>query len=222
MSYGLTFTNNSNVVTLDSEYARLAVIATGRFAPTQESGLGSVTTFPVPVTSQEPPLVFVRPDTVGSIAGLCRMRLLGGPGNWTGFYVRAYNAISAQPNGRYFVAGFSAQPLATYGMSLWDGSGKLIFNSGTPAALFTRAFQNWTYVRTDNDQQGLTRNYYSVDFNFPEIEYLLINSFGMGMTSSRSLYCWWDFPNQKLYAITVALGNPFAFWLPALFAKIAA
>ncbi|MBS4090816.1 hypothetical protein [Pseudomonas rustica] len=222
MSYGLTFTNNSNVVTLDSEYARLAVIATGRFAPTQESGLGSVTTFPVPVTSQEPPLVFVRPDTVGAIAGLCRMRLLGGPGNWTGFYVRAYNAISAQPNGRYFVAGFSAQPLATYGMSLWDGSGKLIFNSGTPAALFTRAFQNWTYVRTDNDQQGLTRNYYSVDFNFPENEYLLINSFGMGMTSSRSLYCWWDFPNQKLYAITVALGNPFAFWLPALFAKIAA
>ena len=107
-------------------------------------------------------------------------------------------------------------------MSLWDGSGKLIFNSGTPAALFTRAFQNWTYVRTDNDQQGLTRNYYSVDFNFPENEYLLINSFGMGMTSSRSLYCWWDFPNQKLYAITVALGNPFAFWLPALFAKIAA
>ena len=100
MSYGLTFTNNSNVVTLDSEYARLAVIATGRFAPTQESGLGSVTTFPVPVTSQEPPLAFVRPDTVGAIAGLCRMRLLGGPGNWTGFYVRAYNAISAQPNGR--------------------------------------------------------------------------------------------------------------------------
>ena len=43
----------------------------------------------------------------------------------------------------------------------------------------------------------------------------------MGMTAQRALYCWWDFPNQKLYAITVALGNPFAFWLPAMFAKIA-
>jgi len=221
MNYGLTFTNNSNVVTLDSEYARLSVIATGRFSPNLEGGLGSVTTFPVAVTSQEPPLVFVRPDTVGAIAGLCLMRLTGGPGNWTGFYVRAYNAISAQPNGRYFVAGFSAQPVANYGMSLWDGSGKLIFNSGTPAALFTRAFQNWTYIKSDNDEQGLFRNYYSVNFNFPENEYLLINTFGMKMTSQRALYCWWDFPNQKLYAITVASSNPFAFWLPALFAKIA-
>ncbi|WP_025110068.1 hypothetical protein [Pseudomonas sp. H1h] len=225
MAYGLQFTNNSNVVTLDSEYARLSVIATGRFSPNADSGLGSLTTFPVAATSQEPPLVFVRPDTVGGIAGLCMMRLVGGPGNWTGFYVRAYNAITAPPNGRYFVAAFLAQPVAQYGLAMWDGAGKLLFNSGTPAALFTRAFQNWTYVTTDNDPQGLYRNYYSVSFDFPENEFLLINSFGMRMvtggTRGRQLYCWWDFPNRKLYAITVALDNPYAFWLPALFAKMA-
>ena len=225
MAYGLQFTNNSNVVTLDSEYARLSVIATGRFSPNADGGLGSLTAFPVAVTSQEPPLVFVRPDTVGGIAGLCKMSLVGGPGNWTGFYVRAYNAITAPPNGRYFVAAFLAQPVAQYGLAMWDSAGKLLFNSGTPAALFTRAFQNWTYVKTDNDPQGVYRNYYSVSFDFPENEYLLINSFGMSMvtggTRGRPLYCWWDFPNRKLYAITVALDNPYAFWLPALFAKMA-
>ncbi|KOG05885.1 Uncharacterized protein ABJ98_3404 [Pseudomonas syringae pv. aceris] len=61
-------------------------------------------------------------------------------------------------------------------------------------------------------------------FNFPENEYLLINSFGMGLNSgsaiSRALYCWWDFPNKKLYAITIAAANPTAFFLPAVFAKM--
>lgn len=224
--YGVQFINNNNVVTLDSEFARLMVISSGRFSPTQEQGLGSVTTFTRPVTSQEPPLVFVRPDTVGGVAGLCRMALLGSPGNWTGFYVRGYDVNTAQPNGRYFVAAFAAQPVAQYGMRLWDGSGNLLFDSGTPNATFTRAFQNWNYVKYDTTVQGLTRIFYSVPFNFPENEYLLLNTFGMSMTAGssipRQLYCWWDFPNGVLYAITVAASNPFAFFLPAVFAKMAA
>jgi hypothetical protein len=226
MGYGVQFTNNSNVVTLDSEFARLMVISSGRFSPTEEGGLGSTTYFARPVTSQEPPLVFVRPDTVNSIAGLCQMRLIGSAGNWTGFYVRAYSVNTAQPNGRYFVAAFAAQEVAQYGMRLWDGTGKLLFDSGTPNASFTRAFQNWNYVTYDLDAQGLTRIYYSVPFDFPQNEFMLLNTFGMSMTSGsaipRNLYCWWDFPNSKLYAITVAASNPFAFFLPAVFAKQAA
>lgn len=224
MTYGLQFTNNSNTVVLDSEYARLMVISSGRFAPTEESGMGSTTYFARPVTSQEPPLVFVRPDTVNGVAGLCMMRLIGSAGNWTGFYVRAYNVNTAQPNGRYFVAAFGAQPVAQYGMRLWGGAGNLLFDSGTSCATFTRAFQNWSYVRDDKDPQGLTRIYYTVPFNFPQNEYLLLNNFGMNMTSGsgipRWLYCWWDFPNNTLYAITVAASNPIAFFLPAVFAKM--
>lgn len=225
MTYGLQFTNNSNTVVLDSEFARLVVIASGRYAPTEESGLGSTTYFARPVTSQEPPLVFIRPDTVNGVAGLCRMRLIGAPGNWTGFYVRAYNANTAQPNGRYFIAAFAAQPVAQYGMRLWDGVGNLLFDSETVNATFTRSFQNWTYVKDDKDPQGLTRIYYTVPFNFPQNEFMLLNSFGMNMTSgspgiARNLYCWWDFPNNTLYAITISSANPIAFYLPAVFAKL--
>ena len=226
MAYGVQFTNNSNVVTLDSEFARLVVISSGRFAPTEESGMGSTTYFARPVTSQEPPLVFVRPDTVNGVAGLCQMRLIGSAGNWTGFYVRAYSLNTAQPNGRYFVASFAAQPVAQYGMRLWGGSGELLFDSGTPNATFTRAFQSWTYVKYDLDPQGLTRIYYTVPFNFPQNEFLLLNNFGMNMTAGssipRNLYCWWDFPNNTLYAITIAASNPVAFFLPAVFAKMSA
>ncbi|MBD1553645.1 hypothetical protein [Pseudomonas typographi] len=224
MTFGLQFTNNSGTTVIDSEYARLVVISSGRYAPTEESGMGSTTYFPRPVTSQEPPLVFVRPDTVSAVAGLCFMRLVGSAGNWTGFYVRAYSASTAQPNGRYFVAAFMAQVVADFGMRLWDGGQSLLFDSGTVAANFTRAFQNWTYVKYDYDDQGLTRVYYTVDFGFPQDEYLLINNFGMPMNAGsaipRNLYCWWDFPNSKLYAITAASSNPTAFFLPALFAKM--
>lgn len=224
MSYGLEFSNSSNVVVLDSEYARLMVIGSGRFQPTEESGLGSTTYFPRPVTSQEPPLVFVRPDTVNAIAGLCRMRLIGSAGNWTGFYVRAYDVNTAQPNGRYFVAQFGAQPVSDYGMRMWNPASQLLFDSGTANANFTRSFQTWSYEKFDYSSQNLVRSYYSVPFNFPENEYLLINSFSMSLSSGsaipRDLYCWWDFPNSKLYAITIAASNPVAFFLPAVFAKM--
>jgi hypothetical protein len=225
MAYGLEFRNNSNVVTIDSEFARLMVISSGRYAPTEEGGMGSTNYFARPVTSQEPPLVFVRPDTVAGVAGLSNMRLIGSAGNWTGFYVRAYSNATAQPNGRYFVAAFAAQAVAQYGMRLWDGSGKMLFDSGTPNASFTRAIQNWTYVKSDQSDQGLYRNYYSVPFNFPQDEFILINNFGMSMVSGgnipRQLYCTWDFAVNTLYAITSAANNPFAFFLPAMFAKMA-
>lgn len=223
MSYGVSFTNNSNLVVLDSEFARLNVICKGRYAPTQESGLGSATYFPIVITSQEPPLVFCRPDT-GGVGGLTAMQVIGTAGNWTGFYVRAYDVNTNQPNGRYFAATFGAQPVAQYGMRLWDGSSKLLFDSGTPTALFTRAFQNWTYVRSESAGTTATRNFYTVPFDFPENEYLLINNFGMNMVTGspagRLVKTLWDFSNGTLYAVTSGFSNPFAFFLPAVFAKL--
>ncbi|MBV4552262.1 hypothetical protein HU742_014045 [Pseudomonas sp. SWRI102] len=224
MPYGLEFTNDSNVVTVDSEFTRLVVLAKGSYVPNLESGLGSITTFPRTITSQEPPLVFIRPSATSGIAGLCLMRVVGSPGAWTGFYVRAYDVNTHQPNGSYFACGFSATPLAEFGMRLWDGNSKLLFDSGTPYARFTRSFQNWSYVKTDTTAQGVPRNYYRVAFNFPAGEHMLINTFSMPMLNddpfSRSLYCWWDFSGGNLYALTVGTNNPFAFFLPAVFAKL--
>jgi hypothetical protein len=224
MAYGLEFTNNDNVVTLDSEYARLVVVSKGRFIPTQESGLGSTTNFERVVTTQESPLVFVRPDTVNAVAGLCQMRVLGSPGNWTGFYVRAYNSLTAQPRGSYFAAAFQASPVADYGLRMFDETGKIIFDSGTPCAAFTKSYQTWAYVKYDYDSQGLTRCYFSVPFDFSAGDYMLINNFGMDMAGASfreaALYCWWDFPGNRLWAITIGVTNQTTIYLPAVFARM--
>lgn len=224
MSFGISFSNNQDVVVLDSEFSRLCVIASGRYVPNDENGLGSYTTFPIAVTSQEPPLVFVRPDTGGQAAGVTNMRLTGSPGNWTGFYIRAYNINTAQPNGRYFVGAFGAQAVASFGMRLWDGTTKLLFDSGTASAGFTRSFINWTYVKSERSPTTSYVNYYTVPFNFPENEYLMINSFGMNLLSGdnvgRTIRTLWDFPAGTLWALTESFNNPFDFHLPAIFAKI--
>lgn len=224
MSVGLSFRNDHDAVVLDSEYARLCVIASGRYQPTEEHGLGSTTWFPRIVTTAEPPLVFVRPDTVGAIASLCFMQVLGEPGRWSGFYVRATSIHTAQPNGRYFAAAFAAQPVARFGLRLFAGNGQLLFDSGTPCAVFTRSFQNWTYTHSDRSETGSYRNYYQIPFHFPENEYLLINSFGMPLLSGdnvgRVLSSWWDFPGRRMLAITEAFSNPFDFHLPAVFARM--
>jgi hypothetical protein len=224
MSYGLQFINNAGLVTLDSEYARMNVICTGRYAPTEENGLGSGTLFPVVITSQEPPMVFCRPDTFG-IGAFQFFRLIGSPGAWTGFYVRTYSTQTAKPNGRYFAATFGAQPLASFGMRLWDASSRLLFDTGTPTALFTRAFQNWNYDHYELSPTGSAANFFVVPFNFPENEYLLANSFGMkmlnGVVGGRDIRTLWDFANGKLYAVAEGFSNPNTLFLPALFAKLA-
>ncbi|WP_439878848.1 hypothetical protein [Pseudomonas prosekii] len=225
--YGLSFTNNDNVVILDSEYARLCKIYSGRYSPNYGPGnFQSVITFPAPITSAEQPLVFLRPDTVNGLLKLGNVAtVLGGPGNWTGFLTGMYDQVGFYPNGRYIVASFGAQPVASYGLRLFSADGAPIFDSGTPNVLFTRSFQNWTYVTNSRLPQGEYVNYYTVPFNFPEDEYLLGNSFVMRMNNAdnigRSLHTWWDFKSNVLYAVTIGLSNPYAFFLPAVFAKLA-
>lgn len=225
MSFGLSFSNNDNVVVLDSEYARLCVIYSGRYAPNDGTGYRSIITFPAPITSIEQPLIFIRPDTVGGLLKLGAVGVpQGNPGNWTGFITGAYDQVGFRPNGRYVVATFGAQPIAQYGLRLFSSAGVPIFDSGTPSFLFTRAFQNWTYVKTTRLDQGEYVNYYTVPFDFPENEYLMGNSFSMRMNNAdnigRSVHTWWDFQNKVLYAVTIGFSNPYAFWLPAMFGKL--
>jgi hypothetical protein len=79
-------------------------------------------------------------------------------------------------------------------------------------------------LRYEITATGSSRNFYSVPFNFPENEYLLINTFGMNMLtdsgSGRSVKTLWDFNAGVLYALTDGFSNPFAFFMPAVFAKI--
>jgi hypothetical protein len=223
MSYGLSFVNNNDVVVLDSEFARLVVVSSGTYWPNAEHGLGSIVAFPHVITTQEPPLIFARPDTSPGIAAIASVIIGGSPGAWTGFSLRTRSVHFLRPSGRWFAAVFQPTATAPYGLRLWDGGARLLFDSGTPCAVFSRAFANWQYVKSENLAIGYS-NFYTVPFDFPENEYLMINNFSMNMVAGnnpgRMLSSLWDFNSRQLWAVTTSTSNPTAFYLPALFGKL--
>ncbi|MNE70351.1 hypothetical protein D3C80_1661380 [compost metagenome] len=90
--------------------------------------------------------------------------------------------------------------------------------------MFTRAYQNWNYVSSNQRPTGGWENWYSLPSAFPENEYLLINSFSMNLLSGdsvgRSIATVWDFPAGQLKVVTAAFSNPYDFHLSAVFAKM--
>ena len=213
MSYGLQVVNDSGAISLDSEYARLCVFHRGTYSA------GVTVTFQNVVDTQEPPLIFIRPPNNGSLIQL-GVLLEGAAGAWTGATV-----VSGQVHsGNIFVGAFSSKPLASYGLRMWDANGKQIFDSGTQAAVFTRALQNWTYTHTTYSSQGLPTNWYSVPLSYELGDYLMINNGRMpmmaGNNESRSTGLRYDFAAGLIRFSVTTVTNPFYFSLAAVFGKV--
>jgi len=206
MAYGMQFTNNNDTVVLDSELSRLVVIHKGDYS-------GAVN-FPTPITTQEPPLVFIRPN---SSFTLSYARINGSAGNWTGF------SFSGGGAGKYFAAAFQSTPTAKYGFRLWDGSGKLLFDSGTPCAQFTRTISSWTFIGSNQTGQGTTQVNFTAASPLNSGDYMMINNIGMDVsaasTRSAKLYCTWDYANNRIVMFTVGVTNYTYFFVPVVFAK---
>lgn len=227
-SYGLLFTaGDDNRVVIDSEFFRMSTIYKGRYVPNESGGDSSSTIFPAPITTQEQPLVFIRPDSANGIIGMSNLEIYGSPGNWTGFRVRRFNNYTIQPSGRWFVANFVAQPLAIYGGRIWNAENTVIYDSGSPAALFVRSSNSWTYTGSGQTGQGLSISFFSAPFNMEEDEYLLINNFimaavgGTSGSGSRQIGAMWDYPARLIKLALIAnSGNTVFTGVTVMIAKI--
>ncbi|WLH82477.1 hypothetical protein [Pseudomonas sp. FP2338] len=209
MAYGLKFTNVSDVVTLDSEFSRLVILYSARY------NAGAF--FPAPITSQEPPLIFVRPDNNSSFQ---YVRLIGTPGNWTGFS----NSNPANAPGTYFLAAYESKETASYGLRLWDGASKLLFDNGTPCAQFTLVATTWSLLSLTNPSPGTWIYVYTTPASLTSGDYMLINNIAMdlpGQSSWSKLSCSCDYTSNRILATLHNLGDfrTDALFLPILFAK---
>lgn len=207
MSYGFQCINDSDVVTLDTDLSRLVILQSGRFA-------GGVAFSPA-ITTVEPPLVFVRPDSTMTFQ---YVTISGSPGNWTGF---SYIGGGA---GKYFCAAFMSRETDTFGMRLWDESTKLIFDSGTPCAQFTRTITSWTYIGSvGTGQTGVYRTSFTATSPLDTGDYMLINNIGMdvagGSTRFAKLYCTWDTAGNRIVPFIIGVANMTSFFIPITFAK---
>ena len=227
-SYGLVFkAGDDNRVVIDSEYSRLVVMYKGRYVGAEENGNSSSTYFPSPITTQEQPLVFIRPDSANGIIGMSNLEIFGSAGNWTGFRVRTFNMYTIKPVGRWFVAGYVAQPLAIFGVRLRDANRKTIFDSGTPAAQFVRASNTWTYAGSGNTGQGVSITYFNSQFNLNEDEYMLINNLCMQAvtiasgTANRQIAAMWNYPSRILTLGMIGVQNAIVTGVTVMVGRIA-
>ncbi|WP_338508732.1 hypothetical protein [Pseudomonas poae] len=212
-TFGLKVISDSGSISLDSEFSRLCTFHKGTYS----SGVSF--SFQQTVTTQEPPLVFVRPNNNGSFIQL-GVALIGSAGAWTGATVVG----STSHSGSIFVAAFASKSTASYGMRLWDATGKLIFDSGMQVVVFTRVAQNWTYTNTTQDVQGFITNWYSIPLNYGLGDYFMINNARMpmmgGNNRQRTTGLRFDFAAGVLRFSVTSITNPTYFRLQAIFGKL--
>lgn len=215
MGYGVKFTNNSNTVTLDSEFSRLVVLEKGTW---NGSGSGISVQFSKPVTTSEPPMIFVRP---GLSFTLCFCTVQGSSGSWTGFSFRGI--VGQTTYGNWFIAAFKAEPTAKYGFRLWDGAGKLLFDSGTPCAQFTRSIDSWSYLGSSSDGQGQSVLRWTAPSPLSSGDYMLFNNVAMdiagGTSRQGNLYAVWEYQNDRLVIQAVGVDLRVLLLITIVFAK---
>jgi hypothetical protein len=214
MSFGLTFVNDSNVITLDSEFSRLVIIAKGTYSGSGGASVGFSST----VTSPEPPLVFVRPNQSNT---LCFCKITGSPGAWTGFSFTGIVGVGT--SGIWFSAAFQSKPVANYGLRLWDSSSKLLFDNGTPAAQFTRTITSWTYLGSEQTSQGVYRLSWTAASPLNTGDYMLLNNIAMDVAGSTSRqgnqYAVWDYGNNRLVMQVIGVDIQTTLYTPVVWAK---
>jgi hypothetical protein len=172
MSYGFQSINDNAFIQIDSEAPRLCLLTKGAYAGSGDaSGV-----FARPVTSVDPPIVFIRPDA-GVMQVPISVWFTGGPGNWTGFSMKA-SVVNASLSGLYFVAAWASMGTAAYGMRLWGPSGELVYDSGAPAVVVTYAAGNWAYLGDEVLSVG-RRYIWGIAKLLGDGEYISLNPFAM-------------------------------------------
>lgn len=170
--FGLSIFNDAGALQLSAESQYLAEHESANF--TFGSGVySSNITFGTSIISTYPPLIFVRiisasqNETASYIA-----RVLGSPGNWTGFNLRSGNTTQSV-TGEWIAATYQPVPSSNdFGMRIYNGSGQLLFDLTRPVLKYSRVASSWTY--TGNPGGGVVYTY-SSGITVQTDEFVMVN-----------------------------------------------
>lgn len=180
MSYGLSVVNDSQYIQIDSETPRLCCLYNGAYSAGSRV---AIVNFPAPITTPEPPCIFIRNSPSAPDDIYTKFVLLGSSGNWTGFQIWANN-INSRPTGKWFAAVFATIAQDRYGMRFWGADGKIVYDSGATPVTVTRCTNSWSYG--GYGQQGVigVATWWNCNLDASpllEDEYFMINSFSRPM-----------------------------------------
>ena len=186
MSYGLSVKNTSQYIQIDSETPRLCCLYNGVYAAGSRV---AIVNFPAPITTPEPPCIFIRNSPSSSNDVYVKLVLLGGPGGWTGFQIWAHN-VDSRPIGKWFAAVFATIASDSYGMRLWGTNGAMVFDSGATPVTVTRCSNSWSYSGYGQSGPIGTATWWDCNLRagpLLEDEYFMINPFSRGMLQPNNI-----------------------------------
>lgn len=186
MTFGLIVRNDSSYVQIDSDKPRMCAVSNGAYSSVGGDYIAYVT-FPKPITTTEPPFIFIRNDPSRGEELYIEMRLSGVSGNWTGFSIVAGN-LTWRPLGKWFAAVFASVENTDYGLRLWSETGAVVYDSGATPVIVTKANNAWTYQGSVQFPDYGAAYYFMNGANEPlaSDEYFMINPFSRGILRPQS------------------------------------
>lgn len=181
--HGLSVVNDYSSLIISSEYKVMVFSERGTFKITSQytnaEGSGTVN-FVKPITTQEPPQVFVRfvsgvHNDLGIYTGL-----RGGPGNWTGFVV--VSAVRGNPYLQDYTLEYvscmysNRKSTSSYGLEIYDYQGNPIYTSSDKVVKFSKFSKNWT-VTTGNQV-----DYYDSGLTIESDDFISISAIDRGVS----------------------------------------
>lgn len=209
MTYGLTVTNGSNFVQIDSETPRLCALYNGTYQATGDHY--ARVTFSAPITTSEPPCIFIQNDPSRPDDIYWQTTIEGGPGYWTGFNIQAAN-VTWRPLGKWFAAVFASLAKNSYGLRMWTAAGSICYDSGAVPVIVTKANHSWSYQ--GSVQMTIGAQYYyrnELVAALASDEYFMINPFSRGVLRPQNagwlnLGVRFNYSENRLQTYVVAAG----------------
>ncbi|TDV44389.1 hypothetical protein EC919_11461 [Pseudomonas graminis] len=184
MSYGFRSRNGSNLVQVTSENRVLSVVGSGNYRIGKPSDASitistAVITYAAPITTIEPPLIFLNPTNQGMYHTLLHA---GGAGNWTGF---AFKLMLMSPfnssdcSGRWLVATFTSKSVPNkYDLRLRNAATEQIFVGSDNLLIMTGVPSNegWTQDGRAGSVSGINWTGYQTAWTGSYEDYFLAST----------------------------------------------
>lgn len=210
MTYGLSVRNDNSYIQIDSDNPRLCAIYKGNYS----SGSNvAVVTFPSPITTAEPPCIFLQNSSARNDDLYDQMYITGGTNNWTGFVLRANN-INMRPTGKWFASVFASVASSQYGLRIWNEFGSILFDSGAIPIIFTKANHNWSYQGRVQFPSLGSAYYYTNSLVAPlaSDEYFMMNPYSLGIVDTANYFLprgvRFNYATNRLEMYIVSNGEP--------------
>lgn len=172
----------NNNVTIDDANGVMHVTEIGSYTPSNNVEMSVYITFQRPVTSEAPPMVFLRPGDAG---GCYNLGFVGGPGNWTACRFAAMGGNRS--TGSYFLGVLAPSASGEqWGLRVWDGNHRLMYDSGLMYTQLTARLPGRTWSYLGKTRQG-SSFFWTYEINNPNKDwYFLANPWCAGMRKVRS------------------------------------